>query len=242
MSLLRKTKDPTRNEYKDEGLMGTLSEHLRQMGLDATLLPPESPEAVGPRWKKGPFVSGRSLGCIKIRNRNLDLIQVEKAMTEEPSHTGGPDGPSEEIDLGRLVYLYHFIVHADVEGLERGLKAEIKPITKGFLSKKTIGFKWEGRELAQRLNLDSRLKNMLLKNGINRLPIIEVRADKTNKCVRITRTPPIPRWTVNPSRREEAVALFSVGKEFPTREEFETYDRIAHHIRSIHKGSDLITK
>jgi len=242
MSLLRKTKDAAKNEYVDEGLMGKLSEHLRQMGLDATLLPPESPEAVGPRWKKGPFASGRSLGCIKIKNRNLNLIQVEKAMTEEPSHTGGPDGPSEEGDLGRLVYLYHFIVRVDVEGLERTLKAEIKPIIKGFLSRQTIDFKWEGRELAQRLNLDSQLKNMLLKNGLKKLPIIEVRADKTNKCVRITRTPPIPKWTVGPHSREEAVALLTVGREFPTREEFETYDRIAHHIRSMRKGSDLITK
>lgn len=242
MSLLRKTKGSAKNEYKDEGLMGKLSEHLRQIGLDATLLLPESPEAVGPRWKKGPFVSGRSLGCIRIRNRNLDLIQVEKAMTEEPSHTGGPDGPSDEIDLGRLVYLYHFIVRADVEGLERALKADIKLITKGLLSRKATDFKWEGRELAQRLNLDSQLKNMLLKNGLNQLPIVEVRADKANKCVRITRTPPIPKWTVGPSNREEAAALLTVGREFPTREEIEIYDRIAHHIRGMHRGSALIIK
>jgi hypothetical protein len=240
MSLFKKTKDSTKNAYNDEGLMGKLSDHLRQIGLDATLLPLGSPEAVGPRWKKGSFVSGQSLGCIKIRKRNLDLIQVEKTRTEEPSFTGGPGGPG-DLDLGRLAYLYHFIVRADVEGLERAFKADVKLITKGLLNRKATDFKWEGRELAQRLNLDSQLRNMLLKNGLDNLPVIEVRVDKANKCVRITRTPPIPKWTYGPTGREAASRL-TVGREFPTREEFEIYDRIAHHTRSMHKGSVLITK
>ena len=240
MSLLRKTKDPAKSVYKDDGLMGKLSEHLRQIGLDATLLPPESPEALGPKWKKGSFVSGQSLGCIKIRKRNLDLIQVEKTRTEEPSFTGGPGGPS-DLDLGRLVYLYHFIVRTDVEGLERAFRADIKLITKGLFSRKAIDFKWEGRELARLLNLDYQLKNMLLKNGLDQLPTIEVTADKANKCVRITRTPPIPKWTYGPTGRE-AASLLTVGREFPTREEFEAYDRIAHHVRSMRKTSDLVTQ
>jgi hypothetical protein len=240
MNQLRKAKDPTKNAYKDEGLMGKLSEHLRQIGLDATLLPPESPEAIGSRWKKGSFVSGQSLGCIRIRKRNLDLIQVEKTRTEEPSFTGGPGGPG-DLDLGRLVYLYHFIVRTDVEGLERALRANIKLITKGLLSRKIIDFEWKGRELARLLNLDYQLKNMLLKNRLDQLPTIEITADKANKCVRITRTPPIPKWTYGPTGREAASHL-TVGREFPTREEFEAYDRIAHHIRNMRQTSSLVTR
>jgi hypothetical protein len=226
MSQLGKTKDPTKNAYKDKGLMGRLGEHLKKMGLDATLLPPESPEAVGPIWKKGPLTSGRSLGCIKIRNRSLDLVQIEG---------------QEDADVGRFTYLYHFIVRANVEGLEHAFKAEIKPITKGFLGRKTIDFRWEGGELARRLNLDSQLKSMMLKDGLDQLPVIEVRADKANKCVRITKTPVI-KWGTGPLKRGGPTVLLAVGRKFPTREEFEAYDRIAHHIRSMRKTSDLVTQ
>jgi hypothetical protein len=226
MRQLGKTKDPTKNAYEDEALIGRLSEHLRKMGLDATLLPPESPEAVGPIWKKGPLASGRSLGCIKIRNRNLDLVQIEG---------------QEDYDAGRLTYLYHYIVRANFEGLEHALKTEIKPITKGFLGKKTIDFKWEGRELARRLNLDSHLKSMMLKNGLDQLPILEVGVDKANKCVRITKTPVI-KWGTGPRERGGPTVLLVVGRKFPTREEFEAYDRITHHIRSMRKTSNLVTR
>jgi len=220
----REAKNTAENRYADEGLVGRLREHLRQMDLDATLLPPTSPEAVGPILTKGPLSSGRSLGCIKIRNRNLDLVQIE--------------GP-EDMDVGRLTYLYHFIVRVNFEGLEHALKTEIKPITKGFLSKKTIDFKWEGGELARRLNLDSQLKGLLLKNGLDQLPTVEVTVDKANKCVRITKTP-VPKWSTGPRNRGGPTVLLAVGRKFPTREEFEAYDRIAHHIRSMRKSSDLV--
>ncbi len=219
-------KDLMENAYDGKGLIDRLDEHLRQMGIDTTLLPLENPEAVGPKLTKGPFTSGRSLGCIKIRNRNLNLVQVE--------------GP-EDIDAGRVTYLYHFIVRANVEGLEHALKTEIKPITKGLISKKTIDFQWEGGELARRLNLDSQLKNMLLKNGLDQLPTLEVTADKANKCVRITKTP-VPRWSTGPRKRGGPTVLLAVDRKFPTREEFEAYDRIAHHIRSIRKTSHLVAK
>ena len=218
-------KEPTKNEYTEEGLIGRLSEHLRKMGLDATLIPPTSPEAVGPKLTKGPLSSGRSLGCINIRNRNIDLVQIE--------------GP-EDMDVGRLTYLYHFIVRTDFEGLEHALKAEIKPITRGFISKKTIDFKWDGGELARRLNLDSQLKSLLLENGLDQLPTVEVATDKANKCVRITKTP-TPRWSTGPRERGGPTVLLAVERKFPTREEFEAYDRIAHHIRSMRKSSDLVT-
>jgi hypothetical protein len=225
MNQLRKEKDSTKNVYKDEGLIGRLSEHLRQMGVDATLLSPTSPEAVGPKLTKGPLSSGRSLGCIKIRNRNLDVVQIE--------------GP-EDIDVGRLTYLYHFIVHTSSDGLEQALKAEIKPVTKGFLNKKTIDIRWEGGELARRLNCDSQLKSMLLKIGLDQLPIIEIGADKANNCVRITRTP-IIKWGTGPRKRGGPSVLLAVGRKFPTQEEFEAYDRIAHHTRSMRKASHLVT-
>ena len=226
MNQRRNNEDQTKNAYKDEGLIRGLTEHLRQIGLDATLLPTESPETVGPTWKKGPLASGRSLGCIRIRNRNLHLVQIEG---------------QEDYDAGRLTYLYHYIVRADVEGLEHAIKTEIKPITKGFLNKKTIDFKWEGDGLARRLNLDSQLRNLLLKNGLDHLPTIGVAADKVNKCVRITRTP-IPKWSTGPLKRTGATVLLAVERKFPTREEFEAYDRIAHHVSRMRRTPDLVTR
>jgi len=112
--------------------------------------------------------------------------------------------------------------------MESKLEAEFKPIErrKGLFGKEVVGFQWEGGELAQRLNSDSDLKNMLLKERVHRLLI---KPEKEHQCVRIT--PPTGSETFS----------FNFGlhpsifgrKAFPTREAFEVYDKIAQHIRSI---------
>ena len=204
--MFKKIKD----KYKETGLINELCEHLRNIGINATLLESGSSEAVG---------GILALGNIKVEGRNLDLIQVERQ----------PGGGS------NIVYQYHYAVRANVEGLEDKLKADAKPITKGLFSKEVVDLKWEGKELAQLLNTDSDLKSMLLKEGLDK---VVVRPDKKHQCVMITHPPKIPRQvSVSigglPSIPVRGGGLTAGRKEFPTLEEFDAYDRIAKHIRSI---------
>jgi len=185
---------------KEAGLTNDLCEHLRQIGIDATLLEAGSPGVV----------EGT---CIKVEGRNINFVQVQSL----PS-TGG------------LRYHYHYVVLANVEGLEGNLKAEVKPPAYWKLDlneKRVVDFQWEGGYLAQLLNADSDLKNMLLKGGLDKLVI---RPDRGRRCVRIVHMlgtwPPI---TIGS-------ATIAVGrKAFPTLEDFEAYDRIANTIGSIVK-------
>jgi len=190
--------------FKEEGLMKELCEHLRQIGINAVLMESGSPEAVGGAFR------GLVLGCVKVEGRNIDLVQVER-MGVEP------------------VYQYYYVVRANVEGLENKLEAKGEPKTKGFMSKEVVDYRWEGKDLAQLLNGDSDLKNMLLKEGLDKL---EVKPDKKNQCVRIT---PIVKTPTRVSIGGIPVkGGLTVGrKEFPTPGDFEAYDRIAQHIRSI---------
>jgi len=190
--LFKKIKDA----FTGEELMHDLCAHLQALGIHATLLASGSPDAIGPRWKKGPFISESVLGNIKIDGHNLDLLVVGRR-----SEGGGED------TSGGIVHPYFYVVRAPVEGLEKRLDAKSKSIRKGFFSKDVTDLQWEGGDLAQQLNADADLKAMILSTGLVGL---EVRPDKTNRCVRILGYPGLP-----------------------SREHFDLYDRIAHYIRII---------
>lgn len=87
--------------------------------------------------------------------------------------------------------------------------------------------RWEGGELAQLLNADLDLTQILYDEGIDRL---EIRADIGHRCVRIEHW----HWKVYTSRDMGPSDVSSIGrKQFPTREAFEAYERIAFAIRSV---------
>ena len=190
--------------FKEEGLMNELCEHLRQIGINATLLESGSPEAVG-----GDRRGGMVLGSVKVEGRNINLVQVERIPTQ-------------------LVYQYRYIVRANVDDFEKQLEAKGEPKKKGFMSKEVVDYEWKGKDLAQRLNGDSDLTNMLLKEGVDKL---EVKPDKKHNCVRIS--PIVTATRVSIGGIPVKGGLTVGRKEFPTPGAFETYDRIAQHIRSI---------
>lgn len=232
---------------KVDELLNELCERLRQIGVNGTVHVTGSVEE-----SMGVALTNYVLGHVKIEGRNIDLVQVERRSV------GGPSLGDSGIDyVVFMVFYYHYVVRANVEGLEDRLKAEVKPIKKGLLSREVVDFKWEGGELAQLLNTDFGLKNMMLKDGPTQLPNIEVKPHKKplqvpgigkppqafleaqasfNQCVRITKRPKIP-------SNSEAHKMFEVpqipvwerkvGVELPTRETFEIYNRIAQHIHSI---------
>jgi hypothetical protein len=213
-----------------EVLMGELSEHLHNLGLNVSLLELDSPEA----FRFPPYV----LGCIKIEGRNIDMLLVQIA-----------NGP----------YQYYYVVRANVDSLESKLKANFKSnwhdrcsqkpnfkwADKTLLEGGASSYRWEGGELAQLLNADSNLVHLLYSEGLDSL---EIRPDKGRRCVRILHVHnwrSISKKDMGPGdiitghdedfeAYDRSGDLFTVGrKQFPTRDAFEAYDRIAYAIRRI---------
>ena len=77
----------------------------------------------------------------------------------------------------------HFIIKKDLSENDEGFVAETKLITKGhFGSKKLINVQWVGGSIADVLNNDTELTNMMLKQSIED---IHIRVDPTKNGVRI---------------------------------------------------------
>ena len=161
-------------------MINELSNHLRQIGINTTAVETGDPEAIG-------GLVNFALGCVKIEGRNLDLVQVERISAEasQPKLQPGQPEYTREKGQGSTRYDYHYLVRVKAADLESKLKAEFKPIEKrkGLFGKEVVGYQWEGGELAQRLNSDSNLKNIMLKEGYHRLLI---KPEKEHQCVRIT--------------------------------------------------------
>ncbi len=217
-------KKETAEEVKEDELINELCNHLKKNGITASVVEAGSLEDI-----RG-FVTF-ALGCVKVGNRNLDLIQVGKIniAASEPNLQPGERGYTREKGQGSTRYDYHYVVLTKDAILENDLNAEFKPIEKrkGFFGKEVVGFQWNGGYLAKILNEDSGLKNMLLKEGLHSLL---VKTEKEHQCVRIT-----------PPTGSRELYDFDFGphplilgrKAFPTLETFEIYDKIAQHIHSI---------
>ena len=105
----------------------------------------------------------------------------------------------------------HFIVRTNEKGDNQDIVAETKLSTAGhFGSKKLVGVTWIGSSLADELNKDTELANM-----ISKLPVRDAKiwVDPTKKGIRI-----YGKW----KNSDE----FGISKEL-----FEVYDRIASHIK-----------
>lgn len=194
-----------KNKRMDEAKVEALCEHLKRMGLDATVV----------KFKKRLFLSDWPgiivTGAARIANRNIDLVELAWYMVESG---GTPEAPNYETK-----YRCNYVVRAKVQGLEDWLKVELKPVRKGFLKREIVDLKWEEKvlssiNLAQVLNSDSDLKHYFLSQ--RRPPNVEIEPYRKHQCVRI--------WQKYSYDSSEAA--------FPTIENFEAYDRIAKHVRS----------
>jgi len=164
-------------------------------------------------WVRG-LPSITIIGAVRVANRRIDLVELKE------HHGGGFEDYNEPTS-----YRCNYTVWVKVDALEDILKAESKPVRKGFLSWGIIDFKWEGNELAQVLNSDSDLKHYFLSQ--HRPPYMEIVPYRKHQCVRIRQkhfydyTPWFPTYYTSPE------------SAFPPIEAFEAYDRIAQHVRSI---------
>ena len=204
MSLFKKLKDTV----KEVGLINEYCDHLRGIGINATVLGPDSPDYIG---------GTLSLGCVKIEDKNIDLVQVAR----------------QPVSGSQVAYQYHYVVRTNVEGLENQLKAESKPVKKGLMSKEVVDLKWEGGQIAQTLNSDNDLKSILLKNELNK---VVLKTDRKQQYVTITHPPKIP---MQVSVSFGGLPMIPLGKmtagrkEFPTLEEFNAYEKIAQHVLNL---------
>jgi len=215
MAIFKKIKDafekPALAMY--EGLLNELCYRLRQIGVNGTAhLSGSMMESMS-----GSLV-GAVAGYVKIGGRNIDIVQVE-------IEQAGDDNPY-------MRYYYHYVVLANVEGLEKRLQVKVKPNRKDFLSREIVSYRWEGGELAQRLNGDPELRSMLLREGLNQLPDIEVRAHGKPRRIPMIGKPP-QAFLDAQAAFKPCVRITNTRAELPTREAFEIYDRIAQHIHSV---------
>jgi len=189
LSLFKKLGDNIKKDiyYDRLPLINEFCEHLRQIGVNASVLEFGSPLSLAD--------SSGGTGYVKLEGRNIDLAD---------SFYGSVSGKSRS-------YHSEYYVRGNVEGLENRLKAEGKPVKKSFFSSETVDYKWNGEDLAQKLNADSELKSMLIKEELGG---ISIGSSFNHQYV----------WIQGEKHRDKA---------FPTHEAFEAYDKIAHHIRSI---------
>lgn len=169
---------------------------------------------------------GRVAGYVTIEGRNIDRVQVE---TE---HGTDPD------DMHYARYHYHYIVLASVDGLEKRLEANVKPVRKGFLSRDVVDFQWEKGDLAQRLNGDAELRTLMLQEGLNQLPRIEVRTHGKPRKISMIGKPP-QGFLDAQAAFKPCVRITNTRAKLPTRAAFELYDRIAYHVSSITKSETM---
>ena len=107
----------------------------------------------------------------------------------------------------------HFIVRKDLSENDKGFVAETKLTTKGhFGSKKLVGVQWVGGRIADVLNNDAELTNMILKQPVKDT---HIRVDPTKNGVRIYGT-----W-----RNSSEFGM--------TKDLFAIYDKIASHIKNL---------
>jgi len=196
-----------------EGLLNELCDRLRQIGVNGTAhLSGSMMES-----RRSSLV-GAVAGYFKIEGRNIDIVQVE-------IEQAGDDYPY-------MKYHYHYVVLLNVEGLEKRLQVKVKPNRKGLLSREIVNYRWEGGELAQRLNGDPELRSMLLRDGLNQLPDIEVRAHGKPRRVSGIGKPP-PAFLDAQAAFKPCVRITNTRANLPIREAFEIYNRIAQHVHSV---------
>jgi len=149
-----------------------LVKHYQNAGLNAVLLEKDSSETIEKET------------AIKIGGRKFDLVILKFASGSIAVGRGGGFGPtiSKQVTRTHPNLRFHHIVKGMGKRSENDLKAEVKEKKEGFISKKLVDIKWEGGKLAELLNSDTELKNMIMRTGSTPL---KVEPDRKNDCIRI---------------------------------------------------------
>jgi len=227
-----------------------LCHHLQQIGIVAMVVWDDPrPEVIRYRITHGTYGNMEEpLGRIKVEGK-VDAVKL--FISSELAWGYGkidqwPYRPQRQYT--RVTYYISYLVYGIVENLENELKAETRPIKAGLFEKRVTGFEWQGGRLAEILNSDSVLKNMLQRIGS---PDIVIRPHKETLSPSTTDIQLVPKIDVEEAsydigfhkeggqyieiRTSTIVADERTARNlaFPTLEAFEAYERIARHIRGI---------
>jgi hypothetical protein len=160
------------------GALDALCNHYQELGLDVSILPKGSPEAIGG------FLNP-DMGYIKVVGKNFDLVTIRmKGSGTSSSHNVGVGGFNVNVsNKEKIPFEYHHIVKT--QNVDEGaLKAKLKKKTKGLLSKEIMGVSWEGGRLAAKLNSDLDLNATIMK-FITSQDELKIEPDKKKNIIRI---------------------------------------------------------
>ena len=144
-----------------------LAERLREIGVESEFMEPQVQDDLTERF--GGASSGtasswaRDLGGLKFSGKSMDSMRVTEVGHVEVGHihategTPGAYGRMSSVSVKRC-YLSHYIIQ--IRSSSRiACKGEPK---KRFLLR-VVDYTWTGSKLAERLNQDAQLRNMLIK-------------------------------------------------------------------------------
>jgi hypothetical protein len=157
--------------------LDALCEYYQDLGIEASILPDKSPEAVEQGLIK------QDMGYIKVTERNFDLVTIRMKGTTSGSYSLGSIGPVNIASKQKIPFEYHHIVRTNFAD-EGALKAKLKKKTKGLIGKEVVAVSWEGGRLATTLNSNVEL-NASIMNFITSQDDLKVEPDKKNKLIRI---------------------------------------------------------
>jgi hypothetical protein len=195
-----------------------LLQHYQKAGVDAVLLEEDSPETIDKET------------AIKIGGRKFDLVILKFAGGSIAGGGGGGFGPtiSKSVKKTHPNLRFHHVVRGMGQVSENDLKAETKEKKEGFISKKLVDVRWEGGRLADLLNGDAELKNMIMRTGSSSL---KVESDKKNDCVRIIHEKGID--VIVESGGAFIHKTETRAENFPPIETLDIVDRIAERVKSL---------
>ena len=115
----------------------TFCEHLRSLGMDSSLVDKSEVEVKLSR------MYGKK--CIKLKHKNIDLIDVQPISSQYSSEV-----------------VVEYIVVGEKED-KNIFTAGTKIRGKGIIKREILSFEWVGKYFAEKLNMDSRLNEILLR-------------------------------------------------------------------------------
>jgi hypothetical protein len=167
----------------------TFHEHLRSLGIDSSLVDKGEVEVKLSR------MYGKK--CIKLKGKNIDLIDVQTRSSQYSSEV-----VVEYIVVGEKEDKSVFEVVTKIKG-------------KGIIKREILSFEWTGKYFAEKLNMDSRLNEILLRKF----------QEKEITHIRIGYVPKAHITKIS--------TIYQGGKikPLPSIETLNAYDAIAKHIR-----------
>ena len=168
------------------------------------------------------------MGSVRLEQCAIDLIELELLMQDVPS-LDNPDV------IRKNSYRCNYWVQIEMEGLADKLEAHSEPVSKGLFSHGATDFRWVGSVLADVLNTDRILKNMLYQSNQS---VLKDKDSVWKKKWRPDETIQLPRVCIKPCTSHwikitQDYYYSSPESAFPSIPAFESYDKIAQHIRYI---------